>query len=114
MRCATPQSAELTAPPQGEGSSGCIRGAVRAERMNPFPTKFVAAAAAIESHLIRRKRHLPLKGKAMTYLRHVSGAKRTSMGKISRRPRNMSKHSTALLIILSPETPMVKVFESMP
>lgn len=101
--------------PQGEGSSGCIRGgAVRAERMNPFPTKFVAAAAAIELHLIRRKRHLPLKGKAMTYLRHVSGAKRTSMGKISRRPRNMSKHSTALLIILSPETPMVKVFESMP
>ena len=124
--------------PQGEGSSGCIRGAVRAERMNPFPTKFVAAAAAIESHfirrkrhlplkgkataaaaaielhLIRRKRHLPLKGKAMTYLRHVSGAKRTSMGKISRRPRNMSKHRTALLIILSPETPMVKVFESMP
>ena len=75
---------------------------------------FVAAAAAIESHLIRRKRHLPLKGKAMTYLRHVSGAKRTSMGKISRRPRNMSKHRTALLIILSPETPMVKVFESMP
>ena len=51
---------------------------------------------------------------AMTYLRHVSGAKRTSMGKISRRPRNMSKHRTALLIILSPETPMVKVFESMP
>ena len=51
--------------PQGEGSSGCIRGAVRAERMNPFPTKFVAAAAAIESHLIRRKRHLPLKGKAI-------------------------------------------------
>ena len=100
--------------PQGEGSSGCIRGAVRAERMNPFPTKFVAAAAAIESHFIRRKRHLPLKGKAMTYLRHVSGAKRTSMGKISRRPRNMSKHRTALLIILSPETPMVKVFESMP
>ena len=50
--------------PQGEGSSGCIRGAVRAERMNPFPTKFVAAAAAIELHLIRRKRHLPLKGKA--------------------------------------------------
>lgn len=47
--------------PQGEGSSGCIRGAVRAERMNPFPTKFVAAAAAIELHLIRRKRHLPLK-----------------------------------------------------
>ena len=102
--------------PQGEGSSGCIRGAVRAERMNPFPTKFVAAAAAIELHLIRRKRHLPLKGEAMamTYLRHVSGAKRTSMGNISRRPRNMSKHSTALLIILSPETPMVKVFESMP
>lgn len=33
--------------------------------MNPFPTKFVAAAAAIESHLIRRKRHLPLKGKAI-------------------------------------------------
>ena len=92
------------------------RGAVRAERMNPFPTKFVAAAAAIKLHLIRRKRHLPLKGKAMamTYLRHVSGAKRTSMGKISRRPRNMSKHRTALLIILSPETPMVKVFESMP
>ena len=108
--------------------------------MNPFPTKFVAAAAAIESHLIRHKRHLPLKGKAITaaaaieshlirrkrhlplkgkamarsYLRHVSGAKRTSMGKISRRPRNMSKHRTALLIILSPETPMVKVFESMP
>ena len=52
-------------------------------------------------------------GKA-SYLRHVSGAKRTSMGKISRRPRNMSKHRTALLIILSPETPMVKVFESMP
>ena len=100
--------------PQGEGSSGCIRGAVRAERMNPFPTNFVAAAAAIELHLIRRKRHLPLKGKAMTYFRHVSGAKRTSMGKISRRPRNMSKHRTALLIILSPETPMVKVFESMP
>ena len=111
---------------------------MRCERMNPFPTKFVAAAAAIESHLIRRKRHLPLKGKAitaaaaiklhlirrkrhlplkgkaMTYFRHVSGAKRTSMGKISRRPRNMSKHRTALLIILSPETPMVKVFESMP
>ncbi len=60
--------------------------------------------------------HLPLTGEAMamTYLRHVSGAKRTSMGKISRRPRNMSKHRTALLIILSPETPMVKVFESMP
>lgn len=69
--------------------------------------------------------HLPLAGEAMAiplageamaipYLRHVSGAKRTSMGKISRRPRNMSKHRTALLIILSPETPMVKVFESMP
>ena len=69
--------------------------------------------------------HLPLTGEAMTvpldrgamamtYFRHVSGAKRTSMGKISRRPRNMSKHRTALLIILSPETPMVKVFESMP
>ena len=66
--------------------------------------------------LSRRSRQLPLAGepKAMTYLRHVSGAKRTSMGKISRRPRNMSKHRTALLIILSPETPMVKVFESMP
>ncbi len=69
--------------------------------------------------------HLPLTGEAMTvpldrgamamtYFLHVSGAKRTSMGKISRRPRNMSKHRTALLIILSPETPMVKVFESMP
>lgn len=103
-----------SSPWQGRRQRLHTRGAVRAERMNPFPTKFVAAAAAIESHLIRRKRHLPLKGKAMTYLRHVSGAKRTSMGKISRRPRNMSKHRTALLIILSPETPMVKVFESMP
>jgi len=101
-------------PLKGKAITAAHEGAVRAERMNPFPTKFVAAAAAIESHLIRRKRHLPLKGKALTYLRHVSGAKRTSMGKISRRPRNMSKHSTALLIILSPETPMVKVFESMP
>ena len=103
-------------PLKGKAMTAAHEGAVRAERMNPFPTKFVAAAAAIELHLIRRKRHLPLKGKAraMTYLRHVSGAKRTSMGKISRRPRNMSKHSTALLIILSPETPMVKVFESMP
>ena len=138
MRCATPQSAQPTAPLKGKAAAAAYEGAVRAERMNPFPTKFVAAAAAIESHLIRRKRHLPLKGKAtaaaaaieshlirrkrhlplkgkaMTYFRHVSGAKRTSMGKISRRPRNMSKHSTALLIILSPETPMVKVFESMP
>ena len=89
---------------------------IRRKRHLPLKGKAAAAAAAIESHLIRRKRHLPLKGKAraMTYLRHVSGAKRTSMGKISRRPRNMSKHSTALLIILSPETPMVKVFESMP
>ena len=101
-------------PLKGKATAAAYEGVVRAERMNPFPTKFVAAAAAIESHLIRRKRHLPLKGKAMTYLRHVSGAKRTSMGKISRRPRNMSKHRTALLIILSPETPMVKVFESMP
>ena len=103
-------------PRKGKAAAAAYVGAVRAERMNPFPTKFVAAAAAIESHLIRRKRHLPLKGKAMamTYFLHVSGAKRTSMGKISRRPRNMSKHSTALLIILSPETPMVKVFESMP
>ena len=57
---------------------------------------------------------VPLDRGAMTYFLHVSGAKRTSMGKISRRPRNMSKHRTALLIILSPETPMVKVFESMP
>ena len=116
MRCATPQSAEPTAPLKGKAAAAAYEGAVRAERMNPFPTKFVAAAAAIELHLIRRKRHLPLKGKAraMTYFRHVSGAKRTSMGKISRRPRNMSKHRTALLIILSPETPMVKVFESMP
>ena len=114
MRCATPQSAQPTAPLKGKAAAAAYEGAVRAERMNPFPTKFVAAAAAIELHLIRRKRHLPLKGKAITYLRHVSGAKRTSMGKISRRPRNMSKHSTALLIILSPETPMVKVFESMP
>ena len=84
------------------------------KRHLPLKGKATAAAAAIESHFIRRKRHLPLKGKAITYLRHVSGAKRTSMGKISRRPRNMSKHRTALLIILSPETPMVKVFESMP
>ena len=183
MWCTTPQSAQPTAPLKGKAAAAAHEGAVRAERMNPFPTKFVAAAAAIElhlirrkrhlplkgkaitaahegavraermnpfptnfvaaaaaielhlirrkrhlplkgkaavtaaaieSHLIRRKRHLPLKGKAMTYLRHVSGAKRTSMGKISRRPRNMSKHRTALLIILSPETPMVKVFESMP
>ena len=140
MRCATPQSAQPTAPLKGKAAAAAHEGAVQAERMNPFPTKFVAAAAAIELHLIRRKRHLPLKGKAitaaaaielhlirrkrhlplkgkaraMTYLRHVSGAKRTSMGKISRRPRNMSKHRTALLIILSPETPMVKVFESMP
>ena len=45
---------------------------------------------------------------------HVSGAKRISMGNISRRPRNMSKHSTALLGMLSLDTPMVKVFESMP
>jgi len=101
-------------PLKGKATAAAYEGAVRAERMNPFPTNFVAAAAAIELHLIRRKRHLPLKGKAMTYFRHVSGAKRTSMGKISRRPRNMSKHRTALLIILSPETPMVKVFESMP
>ena len=162
MWCTTPQSAQPTAPLKGKATAAAHEGAVRAERMNPFPTKFVAAAAAIELHLIRRKRHLPLKGKATaaaaaielhlirrkrhlplkgkataaaaaielhlirrkrhlplkgkatTYLRHVSGAKRTSMGKISRRPRNMSKHRTALLIILSPETPMVKVFESMP
>ena len=138
VRCTTPQSAQPTAPLKGKAAAAAHEGAVRAERMNPFPTKFVAAAAAIELHLIRRKRHLPLKGKAaaaaaaielhlirrkrhlplkgkaMTYFRHVSGAKRTSMGKISRRPRNMSKHRTALLIILSPETPMVKVFESMP
>lgn len=45
---------------------------------------------------------------------HVAGAKRISIGKISRRPRNMSKHSTALLRILRFETPMVKVFESTP
>lgn len=25
-RCTTPQSAQPTAPPQGEGNSGCIRG----------------------------------------------------------------------------------------
>ena len=98
---------------QGWGDAVCDP-SVGAADSSPWQGKAAAAAAAIESHLIRRKRHLPLKGKAMTYLRHVSGAKRTSMGNISRRPRNMSKHRTALLIILSPETPMVKVFESMP
>ena len=65
MRCATPQSAQPTAPLKGKAAAAAYEGAVRAERMNPFPTKFVAAAAAIESHLIRRKRHLPLKGKAI-------------------------------------------------
>ena len=98
---------------QGWGDAVCDPSVSGADTF-PLKGKATAAAAAIKLHLIRRKRHLPLKGKAMTYLRHVSGAKRTSMGKISRRPRNMSKHRTALLIILSPETPMVKVFESMP
>ena len=63
-RCTTPQSAQPTAPLKGKAAAAAYEGAVRAERMNPFPTKFVAAAAAIELHLIRRKRHLPLKGKA--------------------------------------------------
>ena len=119
MRCATPQSAQPTAPLKGKATAAAAAiesHLIRRKRHLPLKGKAITAAAAIESHLIRRKRHLPLKGKAMamTYFLHVSGAKRTSMGKISRRPRNMSKHSTALLIILSPETPMVKVFESMP
>ena len=142
-RWATPQSAQPTAPLKGKAAAAAaaieshlirrkrhlpLKGKaitaaaaielhlIRRKRHLPLKGKATAAAAAIELHLIRRKRHLPLKGKAMTrsYFRHVSGAKRTSMGKISRRPRNMSKHRTALLIILSPETPMVKVFESMP
>ena len=53
-----------------------------------------------------------LSGKS--YFFQVSGAKRMSIGKISSLPRNISKHSTALLRRLSRETPMVKVFESMP
>ena len=115
----TPHPSQATAPLKGKAAAAAAAiklHLIRRKRHLPLKGKATAAAAAIESHLIRRKRHLPLKGKAMarSYLRHVSGAKRTSMGKISRRPRNMSKHRTALLIILSPETPMVKVFESMP
>lgn len=96
MRCATPQSAQPTAP-LGRGAKG------DGLRQGRQPLRFASEPPPLDRGAMAR-----------SYFLHVSGAKRTSMGKISRRPRNMSKHRTALLIILSPETPMVKVFESMP
>lgn len=135
----TPQSAEPTAPLAGEPKAMAC-GAVlfaspakgrwgRRKAHGSVGSRFFQqlrfATPPVRNPSDSQANHLPLTGEAMTvpldrgamtrsYFLHVSGAKRTSMGKISRRPRNMSKHRTALLIILSPETPMVKVFESMP
>ncbi len=101
--------------PQGEGNSGCTRGGGASGTDESVPYEICGGCGRdrITPHPSQATPSPQGEGKA-SYLRHVSGAKRTSMGKISRRPRNISKHRTALLIILSPETPMVKVFESMP
>ena len=68
MRCATPQSAQPTAPLKGKATAAAAAielHLIRRKRHLPLKGKATAAAAAIESHLIRRKRHLPLKGKAI-------------------------------------------------
>ena len=66
MRCATPQSAQPTAPLKGKAAAAAAAiesHLIRRKRHLPLKGKAITAAAAIESHLSRRKRHLPLKGR---------------------------------------------------